>query len=60
MLPNCHGSAYEIAFGSPKRIVAGSAKRIAAGSAKRIADYWTDVWAAANRCGHDGEEDRHA
>jgi hypothetical protein len=44
----CHGSAYEIAFGSPKRIVARSAKRIAAGSAKRIADYWTDVWVAAD------------
>ncbi len=44
----CHGSAYEIAFGSAKRIVTGSAKRIAAGSAKRIADYWTDVWVAAD------------
>lgn len=55
----CHGSAYEIAFGSPKRIVAGSAKRIAAGSAKRIADYWTDV-GPPRTLRHDGEEDRHA
>ena len=45
---NCHGSAYEIAFGSPKLIASGPAKVIAAGSAKLIADYWTDVSVAAD------------
>jgi transposase len=47
-LARCHGSAYEIAFGSPKLIASGSAKVIAAGSAKLIADYWTDVSVAAD------------
>jgi hypothetical protein len=47
-LDACHGSAYEIAFGSPELIAFGSAKVIAAGSAKLIADYWTDVSVAAD------------
>src|SRR3712207_375642 len=32
----CHGSGYEIAFGSPKLIASGSAKEIAVRSAKLI------------------------
>jgi transposase len=48
ILLRCHGSGYEIAFGSPKLIASGSAKEIAAGSAKLIADHWTDVSVAAD------------